>query len=195
MIVGDPGSFAIESAITEAFPSLGQRALGYFVIHVGGNSYGARAPDASMLACSFDEVRERLERRGAHQIDYLSHVSASLIVEAFLDAIYRDTGRTDYFGLSQAAFGDDVYAAEVQWAPDGDEAFDDSSYVLQFDLEDRVRLIAFRYMEDAGETAASITEEWIASDDFYGLLSNWSGMFAQEWSDQLRQMNRETGLH
>ena len=36
----------------------------------------------------------------------------------------------------------------MQWAlvsaPDGDEAFDDGSYVLQFDVGDRVRLIAFK---------------------------------------------------
>ena len=31
----------------------------------------------------------------------------------------------------------------IVWAPDGDEAFDDGSYVLQVESGDQVRLIAF----------------------------------------------------
>ena len=48
MIVGDTQVFAIESEITEAYASLGLRALGFFVIHVGGSRYGVYDPNATM---------------------------------------------------------------------------------------------------------------------------------------------------
>lgn len=195
MIVGDPNSFAIESSITLAYPGLGQRALGYFLIHIRGNSYGVKEPDATLLACSFEEVRDRLTRRETHQIPHLSCTSASEIVEAFLDAIYRETSRADYFGMSQTEFGDLIYAKKVPWAPDGDEAFDDSSYVLQFDVEDKVRLIAFRNMDCPADTASSVQDTWIESDQFYSVLLDWSELFAEEWSNKLRKQSTGLGIN
>jgi hypothetical protein len=195
VIVGDRNSLAIESSITLALPGLGQRALGYFLIHLRGISYGVRKPDASLLACSFEEVRDRLARRGTHQISYLSCTSASEIVEAFLDGEYRDTARTDYFGLSRSAFIDDVYARKIPWAPDGDEAFDDGSHVLQFDVEDKVRLIAFRNMGYSEETARSVQDAWIESDLFYSVLLDWSELFAEEWSNELRKQGTGLGIN
>jgi hypothetical protein len=66
-------------------------------------------------------------------------------------------------------------------APDGDEAFDDGSFVLQFDVGDRVRLIAFKschnYLHDAG----SLSDVWLAADDFYGILRQWHDAFESEW--------------
>ncbi len=156
------------------------------MVHLSGQAYGLRAPDASLLGCSFDEVKERQARRGVHRIPYLSDIGAPLIVEAFLDAIYRSSERTDYFGLSCSTFSDDIHANNVQWAPDGDEAFDDGSYVLQFDVEDRVRLVAFRHVDCSEDAARSISEVWIASELFYGVLSNWSELFEREWCDRLR---------
>jgi immunity protein 42 of polymorphic toxin system len=38
MIVGNPSIFAIESQITKAYESLSMRALGFFVVHIGGRS-------------------------------------------------------------------------------------------------------------------------------------------------------------
>ena len=195
MIVGDPNSFAIESSITQAYPGLGDRALGYFLIHIRGNSYGVKAPDATLLACSFEEVRDRLARRGTHQIPHLSCTSASEIVEAFLDACYRETSRTDYFGVSQPEFNALVYARKIPWAPDGDEAFDDGSFVLQFDVEDKVRLIAFRSMGCAEETARSVEDAWIESDLFYSVLLDWSELFAEEWSNELHKQSSGLGIN
>ena len=154
-----------------------------------------REPDASLLACSFDEVRDRLARRGTHQISYLSCTSASEIVEAFVDGEYRDTARTDYFGLSRSAFIDDVYAKKIPWAPDGDEAFDDGSHVLQFDVEDKVRLIAFRQTGCPEDTASSVQEDWIEGDLFYGILLEWSELFAEEWSSELRKKDAGLGVN
>jgi hypothetical protein len=195
VLVGDPNSLAIESSITLALPGLGQRALGFFLIHIRGTCYGVREPDATLLACSFEEVRDRLARRGTHQIPHLSCTSASEVVEAFLDACYRETPRIDYFGMSQPEFSDLVYAKKIPWAPDGDAAFDDSSYVLQFDVEDRVRLIAFRNMGYSEETASSVQETWIASDLFYDVLRDWSELFVEEWSNELRKQSTGLGIN
>jgi len=189
MIVGDRNVFAIESSITKAFSHPGQRALGYFVIHVRGEAYGVKKPDASLLACSLDEVIDRLGRRGTHQISNLLDVSASMIVEAYLDAIYRDTKRTDYFVRSRSEFSEDIYGNKASWAPDGDQAFDDGSHILQFDIDDRVRLIAFRNRECLDDVIESIAEECIESDRFYDVLSSWSETFLRQWS----YMKKESG--
>jgi hypothetical protein len=46
--------------------------------------------------------------------------------------------------MSEAQFTKTLHSNSLVWAPDGDEAFDDSSNVLQFDIADPVRLIAFK---------------------------------------------------
>ncbi|MGD9724686.1 MAG: Imm42 family immunity protein [Pirellulales bacterium] len=66
MIVGDINRIGIESSIAQAYEHLGMRALGLFVLHVGGQRFGVYAPDATMLACSFDSVVQRIEHRGLH---------------------------------------------------------------------------------------------------------------------------------
>jgi hypothetical protein len=78
MIVGDCRVFAIESGITEAWESLSQLALGYFVVHVGGRAFGVRQADASTLGCSFNEVGHRLRRRGTHVLPIALDVPAPL---------------------------------------------------------------------------------------------------------------------
>ena len=52
MMIGDPGISAIESEITQAYEPVSVRAMGFFVIHMGGRCYGVRRPDATMLARS-----------------------------------------------------------------------------------------------------------------------------------------------
>ena len=56
MIIGDPAIFAIESEITRAYKRLSLRAMGFFLIHVSGRTYGQSSPDSTMLACSFDAI-------------------------------------------------------------------------------------------------------------------------------------------
>jgi hypothetical protein len=84
-----------------------------------------------------------------------------------------------YFGMSQAQFTKTLHSNSLVWAPDGDEAFDDSSYVLQFDVGDRVRLIAFR-RPDSRVDPASVREVWISSDIFYNALRHWRDTFIAE---------------
>lgn len=187
MIVGDPTTFAVESEINEAVPSVSQRGLGFFVIHVGGRAFGVREPDASMLGCSFEAVNDRLRRKGTHCIPVLDRIDARLVVEAYLDAMYRASSRADYFGLTQEKFADCLHASAVIWAPDGDAAFDDGGHVLQFDVGSRVRLIAFANEAVQGGAVDAVVEEWLDADLFYDTMARWSEGFALEWTRKLAQ--------
>lgn len=190
MIVGDRETFAIESSITVVSASLGQRALGYFVIYVRGRQYGVSEPDASMLGCSFAEVNERIERRGSHRIPFLSDIDASLIAEAFLQANFNESARNDFFGLPASEFVGVVSSSKIQWAPDGDAAFDDGSYILQFDIENKVRLIAFQNSDYSDDHASTVDEAWLDSDTFYGVLLSWRDLFAADWSNEIGKFTK-----
>lgn len=186
MIVGDSRIFAIESEITEAVESLSQLALGYFVIHVGGRVFGVRQPDASMLGCSFNEVEHRLRRRGEHASPIPDDIPAPEIATAYLDAFYRDNKRRDYFGLSKHHFVDALESSGVIWAPDGDEAFDDGSHILQFDVDSRVRIVALLNTEEPDGFSQTISEEWVDADLFYAIISAWKTLFSLERTDRLK---------
>lgn len=194
MIVGDHRIFAIESGITEAVESLSQLALGYFVIHAGGRAFGVRQPEASMLGCSFNEVERRLQRRGTHAPPIPFDVPATEVATAYLDAFYRDDARTDYFGLSQDQFVDALQSSGAIWAPDGDEAFDDGSHILQFDVDARVRIIAFLNTEEPDEFRRTVIEEWMDADLFYAIVSGWKTLFSLERKGLLQAKANRPGL-
>ena len=139
MRIGDPSSLAIESGITQAYTRLSLRALGFCVLHVGGTRYGVYKPDATALANSFDEVERRISFRGSHTASLAIEPDAGEIANAYINAAYADEQRESYFGIPLLQFLDLIYTNRLTWAPDGDEAFDDGSYVLQFDVADQVR--------------------------------------------------------
>jgi hypothetical protein len=188
--VGNPSVLAIESSITQPYARVSQRGLGYFVIYVGGNRYGIRAPDATLLACSLDSVRRRIARRGTHVAPFATESSAKAIVDAFHGVTY-DADRQDeiFFGLARDEFRDTLTRNEIVWAPDGDAAFDDGGHVLQFDQDGRVRLIAFRNAQDEGSAASTMAEVWLGADKFYDLLDEWQSEFEIEWK---RALNHAT---
>jgi len=184
MLIGDQSIFAIESGITHAYERLSLRALGFFVIHIEGRCYGVCSPDATMLACSFDEVEDRIARRGHHTAPFASESNAGTIADAFLNAIYAPDQESEcFFNLSQPEFHSLVSSNHVEWAPDGDEAFDDGSHIVQFEIEDRVRLVAFKtsekgYRHDPG----TLSDIWLEADEFYQVLQSWHDAFEAEWS-------------
>lgn len=198
LIVGDPLSFAIESCISQPYENSGQRALGFFVVHVGGNSYGVRAPDATLLACSFDEVQRRVVRRGMHCVNISADADALKVAEAVLAATYNEA-RPDavLFGMSSDQFRHALASSEIVWAPDGDAAFDDGGHVLQFDVGDRVRLIAFMNPVCRVDGTSSLAEVWITADEFYGRLDKWRRQFEVEWVAALQRVARvgDDGKH
>ena len=181
MLIGDPSEFAIESSISIVYEELGASALGYFVIHIGGRCYGVREPDASLLACSFDAVEERIAQRGTHTAPFATELDAGKIADAYRDAIYApDQEDERFFGLPQTEFSD--YSGRISWAPDGDEAFDDWSHVLHFDVEGRVRLIGFRSLDEVyHHDPATLSDVWLEADKFYNVLKNWRDTFEAEW--------------
>jgi hypothetical protein len=182
LIVGDPSVFAVESSITQAYERLSLLALGFFVIYVGGRCYGRRTPDSTMLACSYDEVGRRIGMRGGHTGPFAADTDAGQIADAFRDAIYTGKTKEGYFGIPVPQFCDMIQSKRFQWAPDGDEAFDDGSCVLQFDVQDRVRVIAFSCGQNSLHDPATLHDIWLSAADFYSLLQSWRDAFQAEWA-------------
>ncbi|MQB45832.1 Imm42 family immunity protein [Rhizobium sp. ICMP 5592] len=190
MVVGNPKEFAIEAGITEVYPRLSLRALGFFVIHIKGRIYGVREPDATLLANSFDAVDRRIEQRGQHNMLSARTTSAQKIVEAFCTARHGEFTQSQRFlGMSLAQFERDVYAREIMWAPDGDEAFDDGSYILQFDEGNEVRLIAFVNQSALAETVSTVSEQWLDANIYYEVLSRWKTAFEEDWRVAIRKLH------
>jgi Immunity protein 42 len=181
MIIGDRSVFAIESSIAEALESPGQLGIGYFVIHLGGRCYGNSAHDSTLLACSFEEVCMRLANRGAHTASFVDEPDAAEIADDVHNAIYGEQQKQSYFRMPLSTFLDVIHSNHIIWAPDGDEAFDDGSFVLHFDAVDRVRLIAFRRSKGQYNDPNTLRDVWLAADLFYEVLEQWRDAFSKDW--------------
>lgn len=179
-IIGNPRTMAIESYIECPYEELGLRALGYFVIYVQGHSFGVKEPDASALACSFDEVKNRIERCNSHRVPF-SAEQAAAIMEAYITTIYDgpEEGQM-FFGFTGDQFKHAIYDNNISWAPDGDEAFDDGSHVLQFDIDKKVRLIAFKQADSQAARLRTMVELYMDADEFYQILNDWLAAFEAE---------------
>ena len=94
MTIGDPRTFAVESIISGAYLRERLRALGCFVIYVGGGRYGVYGPNATLLGCSFDEVAKRVRQRGLHVAPFAKAENPGMIADAFREAIYSENART-----------------------------------------------------------------------------------------------------
>jgi len=183
MIVGSTAGFAIESELSRAYERLSFRGLGFFLIHLEGMSYGVRAEDATLLACSCDEVAERLAARGEHTALFASFPEASRLADAATLAVYGDVDEEAEAlpGLSFVELRRALYRSRLVWAPDGDEAFDDGSSVLQFDVGARVRLVGFR-RSDYRHEPGTLRDVWLDSDQFYDVLQRWWTEFDAQWA-------------
>jgi hypothetical protein len=183
MIVGNPDTFAIESEITLAYASLNQMALGFFVVHVMGRSYGARNADATMLADPFNEVVKRIAKRGSHNPAFPMNATAANIAYSFRRAVYDESEEGElFFGMPVHEFTKAISSNHLEWTAYCDEAFDDSSYVLQFEDENQVRLVAFTGTSDFQYDPASLRDVRLSPDAFYGILQEWHSRFKNEWS-------------
>jgi len=176
--VGDPAVFSIESGILRAYPRLGARALGFFGLYIKGARFGVMKPDATLLACSYDAVLARIRLRGMHHcpID-AENADVEILVDAINTSRYGDVDNDwKRLGYSRRRLDEVLTEANAWWAPDGDEAFDDNSRVLQFDLPDgRVLLLGFRSAEPHRyHDVAMVTIEAVR---FYGALADWVTAF------------------
>lgn len=193
MLFGDPSEFALEHSITQVYRPESQFALGYFLIMVQGTEFGVRAPDATLMACSYDEVCRRLASRGLHLWPELTEEPAESIALSFARTC-RDPDfgeKLQFRGESLAEFCSKLFACKIVWAPDGDEAFDDGSYVFHFDLPDAVRLIAFKLLDSEDETLASVRELRMDADRFYSTLRSWRDGIRGEWETRIRSLAAE----
>ncbi len=189
MMIGNPLKFAIESEITEALERSSQMALGFFIIDVEGHSYGVREPNATTLGASFDEVGRRIAGRGSHSLPVLMEADAGSVASAFRRAVYGECEEDElFFGMASAQFRDAIYSNHLVWAPDGDEAFDDGSYVLQLENQNHVRLIAFVGTPDFHYDPASLRDLRLSGDEFYTVLQNWHDGFENEWRASLSKL-------
>jgi hypothetical protein len=169
-VVGDTSEFAVEWGLSEAFAQPGQWAIGYFVIYIKGKCFGVKTADATLLGCSFDELGDRLKRRGAH-VAAISAYESSELVRVVKSIIYLETHTSSrFFGLSVEDWMAVLYEKYVLWAPDGDEAFDDGSHILHFDIDDHVRLIGFVNMETIEQTLQTIEDVTVEAQNFYSVL-------------------------
>jgi hypothetical protein len=180
MIVGNPSVFAIESEITEAYEELGLRGLGDFFVHVLGHRYGLEA-DFTMFVSPFEAIEKRIAKRGHHVAPFAALPEAGEIANAFIRAIYTETEEGELFlGLPLPQF--EPYANLMSWSEDCGAAFDDGSYVLHLDVEDRARLIAFWRGDDGLLDSSTLRDLSLGQDDFYGILQNWHESFEAEWT-------------
>lgn len=69
----------------------------------------------------------------------------------------------------------------IVWAPDGDDAFDDGSFVLCFEVGEKVRLIGFRSEERYHHDPLTLRDLELPASDFYGILTAWRDAFILEW--------------
>ncbi|HTI70624.1 MAG TPA: Imm42 family immunity protein [Candidatus Limnocylindria bacterium] len=184
--LGNPSSFGLECGLSEAFEQLGFKALGYFLIHLGGMQYGVCQPDATMLACSVDAIGEIKKRRGTHAAPFSTAASASDIADALIQSTYAqnpDTGMA--FGFSLSEFKEAIHEANLHWAPDGDQAFDDGSHLLQFDVADKVRLIGFKTLENYRHDPRTLRDIWLDADLFYAILAEFLDSFSRKREELL----------
>lgn len=191
LLVGNPKTFAIESFISQPFESLGQRALGYYCLYIGGQVYGVRSAEATLLACSYDEVVHRLTRRGTHLLSLACAAHAQEVARAVQVALYEDLpDDTIVCGMSCARLRTELASCEIVFAPDGDAAFDDGSHVLQFDQNEQVRLVAFKTTDDPIVKVGSVVDITLSADEFYQTLEQWKNHFNAEWYEALARKSR-----
>jgi hypothetical protein len=135
-----------------------------------------------MLACSFDEVERRVAMKGTHSVPFATERDAGQIAYSFRDAIYAEQQQESYFNIPRARFAEMLYSKGIVWAPDGDEAFDDGSYILQFDILDSVRVIAFKCGPGTYHDPATLQDVSLPAKKFYSLLQDWLAAFQAEWA-------------
>jgi hypothetical protein len=123
-----------------------------------------------------------LSDRGLHRFPFAESDAAAL-ADGYREAIYgtEDEWNGNRWDIDRDSFCHHIQTSRIQWAPDGDEAFDDSSYILQFDIGEQVRIIAFQCTQGLHHDPGTLREMWIPEEEFYGILREWQHAFLSEW--------------
>jgi hypothetical protein len=202
MIVGNPNLFAIESEIVVAFERRLFLAYGSFVVHIGGRLYGDKDPkETPLLSNALREVEFHLAERGCHRAPFASEPDAGRIANAFQDChrnpIWASDEEKEWFcGFTQAEFLDLTRTHHCEWGDFDHIILSDVSVILQFDVGDRVRLIAFRAIEeDWHHDPATLANVWLDADEFYHILREWRDAFEAEWAAAPKITKAEDGAN
>jgi hypothetical protein len=184
MLAGNKSTLAIESVITRAYESKHFKAVGFFAIHLANFRYGICQPEATMMGWHYGEVKARIIRRGSHTAPFSMEIDAGKIADAVRDARYApNQEQNEFFGFCQPEFLKLVKASSIFWVA-AEEGFENSSYILQFDVGPRVRLIGFRLSGRKGDhhhDPSTLRDLWMEADAFYEVLERWRYGFEAEW--------------
>lgn len=197
MIVGDPTIFAIESSITEAYEEPNRQALGYFLLHVAGRSFGVRDPQAMFLTFPVQRLRSMVRHRGKHRTAIDPTVPLAEMFEAVMSIwLAEDRETKSHFGMTADELSDELFSKGVVWVPDSGTNINDFTHCVLFDCGDRVRVIAFKYpfldKPTFAEVRQSAAEAWLSADTFYGILATWLNRFEDERSATAKLPPRRT---
>jgi len=80
-----------------------------------------------------------------------------------------------------------LHSKKIVRAPDGDEAFDEGSYIRQFAVLHSVRLIAFKCSRGVLHDPVTVRDISLAADDFYDILRNWRAASQSEWASMRKE--------
>jgi hypothetical protein len=181
MLVGDEHVFAIDSHVEELLASRSLIGIGYFNILLAGTRFGVKDQTATALACSYDNIVNRIQMRDQHVTPFPEIQDPHLIAHIFRDVLYvKGEDGTPISGHARKGVIDTIYKNKLLFAPDGDEAFADGSYVIHFDVGAEVRLIGFFSGNDEYYEKGSLVDVRLSADEFYNVLESWRVCFARE---------------
>jgi hypothetical protein len=178
--IGDD-TFGIVYEYEQFFEQKSFLALARFGYCVKSEVFGCRT--TSMMGCTLDAVERAIARRGEHLASCSAWRSAFMIAAMYRNHVYGDETMQVEDISDYAACLHEIHTNDVVLAPDGDEAFDCGSYVLIFDVDAAVRVIAFQ-TEGSGSAfflPANLQEVWVPADHFYGVLDEWRIDLRRRW--------------
>ena len=176
IVLGHSDSFMLDTCVSLIYPGNRiSKSLGWFNIWISGHRYGCHEPDSTLLGNSYDRVGAIIRNRGGHT-SALSEYPANDIALRLGGACFGGLEFAEVQGMSSDELYADVIRRRLWWAPDGDEAFDDGSNVIIFDIGASVRLVGFR-MTDNAEAVVDVHESAVPEAVFYDLLIEWRNRF------------------
>lgn len=183
MIIGNPEVFALESEQTDLFEGGPWLSNGTFFLHIAGRRFGSDNRGNTNMSIVLWEIERRLNDRGEHNLDHLGAMDAATLASIFEDVVYRMEPQQQYEFMSASELGDALYTAGINWSYGMGEAFDDGSRILQTDVGDQVCVVGYRvdHANELGYQPDSLREQWLSSDEFYGLLEEWRQAFLREY--------------
>lgn len=156
-------------------------SVGKFVIYLGGRKFGIDTPDATVLGCTYDSAIKRLRHRGGHVYENEPGFGTEDFLAKY-QAVEFGIGRAWPYpeDASDRAFRNALHDRNLILAPDGEEAFDDGSNILQIDTAEGVEVLGFLNEEKPSLVAASLVHLKMDAESFYLPLRDWTNWFEVE---------------